>query len=282
MPGRAVRGGTPVSAGRVQGRVALITGAAQGIGAATVRRFAAEGATVIAADIDDDAGTALAAELRARDLPVHYRHLDIASEAEWIAATAWATATFGGLDILVNNAGIALVKPIADTTLEEFRRVQRINVEGVFLGIKHGAAAMRERARRHPAGGAIVNLSSVLGMRGLPDNIAYGTSKGAVRQMTKCAAIEFAERGDNIRVNSVHPAITATPMVAAELEEWSASATLGTTDVSATRSAFAARLPLKRLGTPEDIAAMVLFVASDECAFTTGAEFAADGGRLAA
>ncbi len=271
-----------MSEGRLHDRVALITGAAQGIGAATARRFAAEGALVIVADIDDRAGAALVAELRQRAARAHYRHLDIASEPDWIEAMAWVTAQFGGLDILVNNAGIALVKPIADTTLEEFRRVQRINVEGVFLGIKHGSAAMRERARARPAGGAIVNLSSVLGMRGLPDNIAYGTSKGAVRQMTKCAAIEFAERGDNIRVNSVHPAITLTPMVAAELQEWSRSATLGTTDVASTRDAFAARLPLKRIGTPEDIANMILFVASDECGFTTGAEFAADGGRLAA
>jgi len=133
--------------------------------------------------------------------------------------------------------------------------------------------------------GRVINVASIAGLSGAGPEIqyiAYGTSKGAVRQMTKCAAIEFAERGDNIRVNSVHPAITQTPMVAAELKEWSQSATLGTTDEAATRDAFAARLPLKRLGTPLDIANMVLFVASDECAFTTGAEFAADGGRLAA
>jgi NAD(P)-dependent dehydrogenase (short-subunit alcohol dehydrogenase family) len=271
-----------MNGGRLQDRVALITGAAAGIGEATARRFAEEGAIVIAADIDDAAGQKLVAALNAGGQRAHYRHLDIASEADWQQTTAWLRERFGGIDILVNNAGIAVVKPIAETTLEDFRRVMRINVEGVFLGIKHGAEVMRERARARPAGGAIVNLSSVLGMRGLPDNIAYGTSKGAVRQMTKCAAIEFAERGDNIRVNSVHPAITQTPMVAAELKEWSQSATLGTTDEAATRDAFAARLPLKRLGTPLDIANMVLFVASDECAFTTGAEFAADGGRLAA
>jgi NAD(P)-dependent dehydrogenase (short-subunit alcohol dehydrogenase family) len=273
-----------MSAGRLQDRIALVTGAAMGIGAATARRFAAEGATVIVGDIDDAAGKALVAELAERhgQNRAHYRHLDIASESNWIETAAWLVERFGGLDVLVNNAAIAIVKPIAETSLDEFRRVMRINVEGVFLGIKHGATAMRERARTRRAGASIVNLSSVLGMRGLPDNIAYGTSKGAVRQMTKCAAIEFAERGWNIRVNSVHPAITATPMVAAELNEWSREGTLGTSDLDATRDAFAARLPLKRLGTPEDIANMVLFVASDECGFTTGAEFAADGGRLAA
>ncbi len=266
----------------MKGRVVLITGAAQGIGAATARRFAREGATVVATDVDAQAGQALAAELSQQGAAVHFRALDIASEPQWQDTMDWVARTFGGLDVLVNNAGIALVKPIEATTLEEFRRVQQINVEGVFLGIKHAVGVMRERARARPAGGAIVNLSSVLGMRGLSDNIAYGTSKGAVRQLTKCAAIELAERGDNIRVNSVHPAITHTPMVAAELLEWTQSATLGTTSVEATREAFAARLPLKRIGTPEDIANMVYFVASDECAFTTGAEFAADGGRLAA
>ncbi len=266
---------------RLKERVALITGAAVGIGEATARRFAQEGAIVIVADIDDAAGLALTTQLQAQGCNAHYLDLDIASEPDWQRAGSWLLEHFGGLDILVNNAAIALVKPLDQTSLEEFRHVMRVNVEGVFLGIKHGAAVMRERARARPAGGAIVNLSSVLGMRGLPDNIAYGTSKGAVRQMTKCAAIEFAARGDNIRVNSVHPAITQTPMVEAELLQWASNATLGTADGAATRQAFAARLPLGRLGTPQDIANMVLFVASDECAFTTGAEFVADGGKLA-
>jgi NAD(P)-dependent dehydrogenase (short-subunit alcohol dehydrogenase family) len=267
--------------GRLQDRIALVTGAAQGIGEATARLFAAQGARVVLADLNAERGEATAASIRAEGGHAAFQRLDVAEEAEWQRVIAWVQAEYGGLDILVNNAGIAVVKPIEDTTLEEFRRVQRINVDGVFLGIKHALPALRVRAPLRRAGCAIVNVSSVLGIRGLPDNIAYGTSKGAVRHMTKCAAVELAERGLNIRVNSVHPAITETPMVVAELHEWSREATLGTTDLEATRAAFSARLPLNRIGTPEEVAYTILFAASDESSFTTGAEFPVDGGRLA-
>lgn len=267
---------------RFAGRVVLVTGAAHGIGAATAERLAAEGAHVVLADLDAAAGAARTDALLAAGRAASFVTLDVAEEAQWVAAIAAVIRSHGGLDALVNNAGIAPVGSIESTTLEAFRRAQRINVEGTFLGIKHGADALRRRGALRPAGAAIVNLSSVLGKRAIPDNVAYGTSKGAVTQMTKCAAIEFAARGERIRVNSVHPAITETPMVAAELVHWAANGTLGTTDLEETRRRFAERLPLRRLGRPEEVAAMVAFACSDDCAFTTGAEFAVDGGRLAA
>lgn len=265
-----------VGMGRVAGKIVLVTGAAQGIGAAIARLLAREGAQVLATDLDQARGQALALEAG-----IAFHPLDVTAEGDWRRAIARVEDEYGGLDILVNNAGIALVKPIEETTLEDFRRIMRVNVEGVFLGVKSAVPAMIERARATRAGGSIVNLSSVLGMRGIPDNVAYGTSKGAVRQLTKCAAVEFAQRGYNIRVNSVHPAITETPMVARELEEWSREGTLGTQSLSATRAAFAERLPLGRIGLPEEVAQMVLFLASDESSFSTGGEFAVDGGRLA-
>lgn len=267
--------------GRLDNKIALVTGAGQGIGAAIARLFAREGATVIVSDRDETLGTSITREIGASGGRAAFHALDVTDEAGWQRTMSWLQSQYGGLDILVNNAGIALVKSIEDTSLEEFRGVMRVNVDGVFLGIKHAVPAMNARASSRTGSAAIVNLSSVLGVQGIPDNIAYGTSKAAVRQLTKCAAIEFAERGYRIRVNAVLPAVTDTPMVSREIEEWAEQGTFGTNDVAATRAAFSARVPLKRIGTPEEIAYTVLFAASDESSFTTAAEFAVDGGRLA-
>jgi NAD(P)-dependent dehydrogenase (short-subunit alcohol dehydrogenase family) len=253
----------------LDGRVALVTGGARGIGAATARALAAAGAKVVVSDISD--GNETAASLGG----AYVKH-DVTSEEQWIAAVAFARDTFGGLDILVNNAGVFWVKPLAMETLEDFRRMQQINVEGVFLGLKHAIPAIAERAQRWDGGGAIVNLSSVAGIVGGPNIIAYNASKGAVRLMTKSAALEFA--GQKVRVNSVHPGIIDTPMMAEAADVIGKATGQGT---NATRSNFADRHPLKRMGRDIDVANAIKFLASDAAAFITGSELVVDGGMTA-
>ena len=189
----------------LKGRVALVTGGARGLGAASAKALAAKGAKVVVTDVADGGATAAAID------GAYVKH-DVTSEEEWIAAIKFAKDTFGGLDILVNNAGVFWVKPMAMETLETFRRMQAINVEGVFLGLKHGIPAIAERAHQWDGGGAVVNISSVAGLVGGPNIIAYNASKGAVRLMTKGAALEAAPL--KVRVNSVHPGIIDTPMMA--------------------------------------------------------------------
>ena len=248
------------------GRVALVTGAARGIGAATVAALAARGASILATDVLDEPGGATAQRLAAAGRGVRYRHLDVTSEADWSAAVSEARSTFGGLDILVNNAGVLLIRPLADTTLEDFRRVHRINVEGTFLGMKTGAPAIAERADRWPGGGAIVNLSSLAGIVGSPRSVAYCGSKAAIRLMTKAAALEFISLGQRIRVNSVHPGRVDTDMYAEGL------VAMGSTPRGANNAA---------LSPPEDIAAAIAFLVSDAARSVTGTELAVDNGYTA-
>lgn len=254
----------------LEGRVALITGAARGIGAATARALAGAGAKVVVSDIADGAETAASID------GAYVRH-DVASEDDWIAVVAFARTKFGGLDILVNNAGIFWLRPLAATTLEDFRHMQQINVEGVFLGLKHAIPAIAERAQRWDGGGSVVNLSSVAGIVGSPMALAYNASKGAVRLMTKSAALECAQAGLKVRVNSVHPGIIDTPMMAEAAE-----ALAGATGANSMRERFASRHPLGRLGRDIDIANAIKFLASDAAAFMTGSELVVDGGLTAA
>lgn len=253
----------------LEGRVALVTGSARGIGAATARALAAAGAKVVISDVAE--GNEIAASIGGA-----YVRQDVTSEGDWIAAIAYAQNTFGGLDILVNNAGIFWLKPISNTSLEEFRRMQQINVEGVFLGLKHAIPAIAQRASKWDGGGAIVNLSSVAGLVGSPLTLAYNASKGAVRLMTKAAAMECAQAGMKVRVNSVHPGIIDTPMMA-EVAADMAAAT-GANDL---RERFAQRHPMGRLGRDTDIANAIKFLASDAAAFMTGSELVVDGGMTA-
>jgi len=253
------------STGRLAGKVAFITGAASGIGQAIARRFVAEGARVALADIDEAGGAALAGELGAAAL--YLRH-DVTEEANWIANLARAVAAFGRLDILVNNAGIGPAGTIEKTSLEEWRRVHAVNLDGVFLGCKHGIAPLREAG-----GGSIVNLSSVAGLLGTPTLAAYGSSKAAVRQLTKSVALHCAARRDAIRCNSIHPAFAATPMVERMIAESKAP--------ERTRAALAEQIPLGRLGEADEVAALALYLASDESRFVTGGEFVIDGGLAA-
>lgn len=255
--------------GGLEGRVALVTGGARGLGAATAKALAAKGAHVVVSDVRDGAETAAVVG------GAYVKH-DVTSEEDWIAAIAFARERFGGLDILVNNAGVFWVKPLPMEALESFRKMQAVNVEGVFLGLKHAIPAIAERASKWDGGGAVVNLSSVAGIVGSPNLIAYNASKGAVRLMTKSAALEFASA--KVRVNSVHPGIIDTPMMA---EAAHAMGKLSGEGDNAVRARFAERHPLGRMGRDIDIANAVAFLASDAAAFITGTELVVDGGMTA-
>lgn len=246
--------------GRLSGKVALITGAARGQGAAEARLFASEGAKVVLTDVLDDEGEVVAKEIGSAAL---YRHHDVTDEASWAAAVAATREAFGRLDVLVNNAGIFRITPLEATSADAYMEIIRVNQLGVFLGLKAVAGAMRDAG-----GGSIVNISSIAGLRGSPGTIAYSASKWAVRGMTKCAALELAPF--KIRVNSVHPGIIDTPM----LQD------LMITDEAA-RSAVASRIPLHEVATAEQVSRLALWLASDESDHSTGSEFVVDGGITA-
>ena len=255
----------------LEGRVALVTGGAQGIGAASARALAEAGARVLVTDVGD--GEAVAKEIGGAFLS----H-DVTDEAQWAAAVAHAKQTFGGLDILVNNAGVFWRAPIVATELEAFRHMQKINVEGVFLGMKHAIPALAERAAKWDGGGAIVNISSVAGIVGSPLTLAYNASKGAVRLMTKTAAIECGRGGMKIRANSVHPGVIETAMAEAVI---GSVASAGGEGSNSARERVVALHPLGRLGRASDVANAVKFLASDAAAFVTGSELVVDGGMTA-
>ncbi|SDO43261.1 glucose 1-dehydrogenase [Lentzea jiangxiensis] len=242
---------------RLNGKVALITGSARGQGAAAARRFAAEGARVVITDVLDEKGKELAAELGAE-----YCHLDVSSEESWAEAIALTTSAFGDITVLVNNAGVLHFSALAETTLADYRRVIGINQVGTFLGMRAVVPSMRRAG-----GGSIVNVSSVEGLGGMPYLVAYTASKFAIRGMTKVAAMELGQHG--IRVNSVHPGAIDTPMVSEALGR--------PIDVSP----IGKKLALRRIGQPEDVANVVLFLAGDESAYCTGGEFVVDGGATA-
>lgn len=245
--------------GRLDGKVALISGGARGQGATEAKLFAQEGAKVVFGDVLDDAGKRVEEDIRQAGGEATYIHLDVTQEADWQQAVATAVSTYGKLDILVNNAGILRRESIEETSKELWDTVLAVNATGVFLGTKHAIPAMRQAG-----GGAIVNISSVSGMIALGAP-AYNASKGAVRVFTKVTAIQHAK--DNIRCNSIHPGPIDTPMTQ-------------TTD-TARRNKIVSDVPLGRYGTSEDIAYGVLYLASDEARFMTGAELVIDGGYTA-
>ena len=245
--------------GRLDGKVALISGGARGQGAAEARLFAAEGARVVLADVLDEEGEKAASEIGAA---ARYVHLDVTDESQWRATVDATVDAFGSLSILINNAGIVRTGYLEGHALEDYRAVVEVNQTGVFLGMKSVVAAMREAG-----GGSIVNISSNAGLEGVEGVIGYVASKWAVRGMTKTAALELGQYG--IRVNSVHPGGVDTPML--EQDDF---------EVVDQNAVFAAQ-PIPRIGQPEEIAKMVLFLASDDSSYSTGAEFLADGGMMA-
>ena len=258
--------------GRMEGKVALVTGAARGIGRATSELLAAEGAFVVVTDLKDDEGAAVAEGLGER---AAYRRLDVREEDDLERAIAFVEDRFGRLDVLVNNAGVTGFEEDLGpqdpehATLEGWRAVHASNVDGVFLGCKHAIRAMRRAGN----GGSIVNVSSRSGLVGIPRAAAYASSKAAVRNHTKSVALYCAEQGLGIRCNSVHPAAILTPM-------WEPMLGEGEGREERVR-AFVKVTPLRRFGTPEEAAYAVLYLASEESAYTTGTELNLDGGILA-
>ncbi|MBX3510158.1 MAG: glucose 1-dehydrogenase [Hyphomonadaceae bacterium] len=252
---------------RVEGKVALITGASLGLGRASALMLAREGASICATDLRAEEGEALVAEIvKAGGKAVFMAH-DVASEQDWLRVVAGARSKFGKLDILVNNAGVAHSGSVEATTLEQWRWLMSINLDGVFLGTKQAIQAMKDH------GGSIINLSSIEGLIGDPNLAAYNASKGGVRIFTKSAALHCAKAGYKIRVNSIHPGYIWTPMVEGYLA--------AQPDPAQAKAELATLHPLGHIGEPDDIAYGVLYLASDESKFVTGAELVIDGGYTA-
>ncbi|ATW04999.1 glucose 1-dehydrogenase [Sphingorhabdus sp. YGSMI21] len=259
-------------AGRLQDKVVCITGAAQGIGAGIAEAMAQEGARIIIGDVNDEGAGALAARIGATAL-----HLDVSSPEDWQAMADHVAGHFGKLDILVNNAGLELVKPMQDHSLADWRKVMSVNVDGIFLGCKTLEAMLRESGKSGSSA-SVINISSIAGIVGYPDQLAYNTSKGAVRHMSKSLAIEWAAHGDAIRCNSIHPGCIRTPMLEMAVEGWVENGSVPAYDPW---TAIAALCPLNRVGMPEDIAMGAVYLGSDESRFVTGIELVIDGGWVA-
>ncbi|MGP6172461.1 SDR family NAD(P)-dependent oxidoreductase [Microbacterium sp. A196] len=242
---------------RFDGRVALVTGGASGIGKATALRIASEGGTVVIADVQDDLGAQVVSEIEKDGGKALFIHLDVTSEEGWADAVAKTVDAFGGLNILVNNAGIGDTEPIEVTTLATWDKVVAVTQTSVFLGMKAAGDALKKSGN-----GSVVNISSMYGIVGSGVSPAYHAAKGAVRLLTKTTALGWAKEG--VRVNSVHPGFIDTPI-------------LGDAD----RAGLIAGTPVGRLGKPEEIAAMITFLTSDDASFATGGEFVVDGGYTA-
>ncbi len=249
--------------GRVEDKVAIVTGAASGIGRGTAEVLAREGARVVLADVNEELGREVEKALGGDAV---FRRHDVADEASWIALIAATLDRHGRLDVLVNNAGIIVVADVESTTIEQWRRVMAVNAEGTFLGCKHAIPAMRRGG-----GGSIVNISSTAGLVGTPAFAAYSASKGTVRILTKTVAAHCREKGDAIRCNSIHPGGVDTPLVRAISQRPKESGISDVEDLSAPGRAIG-------YGQPEDIGQLVLYLASDESRFMTGSELAIDGG----
>ena len=248
---------------RLEGKVALISGGARGQGAVEAKLFAREGAKVVFGDILDESGKQVEAEIHEAGGEAAYVHLDVTREDDWRTAVHTAIDLYGKLDILVNNAGILIRKGIEDTTEEDWDRIMGVNAKGAFLGTKHSIPAMRQAG-----GGSIVNISSTAGLVASPSGSAsYTASKGAVRLLTKSTAVQYAKEG--IRCNSIHPGPIDTDMTQETLTD------------SAKLEERMQRLPMGRVGTADEIAYGVLYLASEEASFVTGSELVIDGGTTA-
>ena len=251
--------------GRLEGKTALVTGAASGIGLQTSIRLAEEGALVMMTDINLEEGLQQAEKLGTN---ATFLKLDITEEEEWISVLDETVKRFDRLDILVNSAGMVLIADVEQITLEDWRKVHAVNLDGTFLGCKHGVRVMKEFGA-----GSIINLSSVSGMIGGFNLAAYNSSKGAVRMLTKSVALHCARAGYGIRCNSIHPTFIETPMLESMIRD--------SPDPEKARQTLVRQVPLRRIGKPDDVANMIVYLASDESTFVTGTEMVIDGGVIA-
>ena len=251
--------------GRVQDKVAIVTGGARGLGLAIAGRLGAEGAVVVITDLNDEAGEAAAVQINAAGGRCSYMHQDVIDETAWVTLVDRVVAQHGGLHILVNNAGIAIPEPLETETLEGWRKTQAVNLDAVFMGTKQAVLAMRDN------GGSVINISSTAGQVGDPIMAAYNASKGGVRLLTQSAALYCLEQGYRVRVNSVHPGYILTDMVRDGLNSQGPEAWGKATE----------NIPGGEMGEPDDVAWGVLYLASDEAKYVTGSELVIDGGVTA-
>ena len=251
--------------GRVDGKIALVTGAASGIGLQASLRLAEEGARVMMTDINVENGKKEAEKLGRN---AEFLKLDITLEEDWISVLRETVKRFQSLDILVNSAGMVLIADVEQISLEDWRQVHAVNLDGTFLGCKHGVRVMKEFGA-----GSIINLSSVSGLIGGFNLAAYNSSKGAVRMLTKSVALHCARSGYGIRCNSIHPTFIETPMLESMIRD--------APDPEKARQTLIRQVPLKRIGTTDDVAKMIVYLASDESTFVTGTEMVIDGGVVA-
>jgi NAD(P)-dependent dehydrogenase (short-subunit alcohol dehydrogenase family) len=262
------------------GKVVLISGGARGIGAQAARRMSEAGAAVVIGDVLDDQGRTVASEIEAAGGRASYLGLDVSAEESWQAAIDHTVSTYGKLDVLVNNAGIFVGKSIEDVELEAWHRLVAVNLTGVFLGTRIAAPALREAGANSPKGSAIINLSSIAGLVGSMLDPLYSMTKGGVTTFTKSTALYFGRRGDPIRVNAVHPGVIETDM--GEQTFQARAEQTRSNDIDAARAAGAASHALGRLGTADEVAQGIVFLASDDASFMTGSSLVVDGGLTAA
>lgn len=257
-------------AGRVDGKVALITGGAQGLGEAAARMLAKEGARVVITDVNLEGAQKVAEQIneKRKGAAIAIQH-DVTKEEQWIHALAQTHKMFGGLHVLVNNAGIGLTKDFLEVSLDEWRKVHAIDLDGVFMGCKAAIPLMAKTVKDGPLGGSIINISSISGIIAGHNMAAYNSAKAAVRHLSKSVALYCAKRNLNVRSNSVHPVFIATPIL---------DGLVGRYGKEEAYAKLARQVPLGKIGEPDDIAYAILYLASDESKFVTGAELKVDGG----
>jgi NAD(P)-dependent dehydrogenase (short-subunit alcohol dehydrogenase family) len=265
---------------RLDGKIALISGAARGIGGETAQLMAKAGAKVVIGDLLDDVGQKTVAAIKSAGGQAAYIHLDVTKEADWTAAVNLAVSTFGKLDILVNNAGVFIGKGIEDISMEEWNRLVAVNMTGLFLGTRMAVPALREAAKNSEHGSAIVNLASIAGIVGSQLDPLYSMTKGGVTLFTKSAALEFGRKGYRVRVNSIHPGVIQTDM--GEQTFVARAKQTGANDTAPARQTVTNTVPWGRLGTVNDIAKGIVFLASDDAGYMNGAGLIVDGGMTAA
>lgn len=264
---------------RLKGRVALVTGALRGIGLAAAERMLAEGASVVLTDLAEPDDAEVADVLARLGAAAHYMPLDVTREGDWQAAAAQVRAGHGRLDVLVANAGTESTSRVEELALADWHRVMAVNVDGLFLGVKHCAPLMEETGRTTRGGASVIAISSIMGIVGIADSSAYNTSKGAVRLFCKAVAVEFAGKRMPIRVNSVHPGFVRTRLLEDGMANWVEKG-MGES-VESLMDGLGATTPMGRIADPSEIASALAFLASDDASYITGAELVVDGGWTA-